>query len=51
MIARLSGKGAPLRLLVYPGTHHAFNAVSLRDRPLTYLGHRLEYNEVADRAA
>ncbi len=51
MIARRSGEGAPLRLVVYPGAHHAFNAESLSDKPLTYFGHHLEYNEAADRAA
>jgi dienelactone hydrolase len=51
MMARRSGEGAPLRLVVYPGAYHAFDAVTLRDRPLTYQGHHIEYNEAADRAA
>jgi len=51
MMARRSGAGAPLRLIVYPGAYHAFNATTLRDRPRTYQGHHLEYNEAADRAA
>jgi len=51
MMARRSREGAPLRLVIYPGAYHAFNAVTLRDRPMTYKGHHLEYNEAADRAA
>jgi dienelactone hydrolase len=49
MMARRSGEGAHLRLIVYPGAYHAFN--SRRDKPLTLLGHHIEYNEAADRAA
>jgi dienelactone hydrolase len=48
MMARRPDFGAPLRLVVYPGTHHGFN---LKTAPLTHYGHRLEYNEAADRAA
>ena len=51
MMARRSGEGAALRLVVYPGAYHAFNAVSLRDKPRTLFGHHLEYNEAADKAA
>lgn len=51
MMARRSGEGAPLRLVVFPGAYHGFNAASLRDGPRTLLGHHLEYNEAADRAA
>jgi dienelactone hydrolase len=51
MMARRSREGAPLRLVIYPGAYHAFNAVTLRNRPMTYMGHHLEYNEAADRAA
>jgi dienelactone hydrolase len=49
LMARRSGEGAQLRLIVYPGAYHAFN--SRRDKPLTLLGHHIEYNEAADRAA
>ena len=49
MIARQSGAGAPVELFVYPGAYHAFNF--LRDHPVEYYGHRLDYNEAADRAA
>jgi dienelactone hydrolase len=51
MMARRSGEGASLRLVVYPGASHAFDAASLRDKPRTLLGHHLEYNEAAERAA
>ena len=48
MMARRSGLGAPMRLVVYPEAHHAFN---LPLGPRRSYGHRLEYNEAADRAA
>jgi dienelactone hydrolase len=51
MMARRSGEGAPLRLVVYPGAYHSFNARSLRDRPREAFGHHVEYNEAADLAA
>jgi len=48
MMARRSGLGAPLRLVVYPEAHHAFNLLL---EPRRSYGHRLEYNATADRAA
>jgi dienelactone hydrolase len=51
VMAGRSGAGAPIKLAVYPGAYHAFNAASLRDKPRSYFGHHLEYNEAADRAA
>lgn len=51
MMAKRTGEGAPLRLVVYPGAYHSFNAAGLRDKPATSFGHHLEYNEAADRAA
>ena len=51
MMARRSGEGAPLRLVVYPGAHHAFTAARLRGKPETTYGYRIEYNEVAAKAA
>jgi dienelactone hydrolase len=51
VMVRRSGEGASLRLVVYPGAYHAFNATILRDKPRTLFGHHLEYNEAADRAA
>ncbi|MDI1286575.1 MAG: dienelactone hydrolase family protein [Reyranella sp.] len=50
-MAQRSGEGALLRLVVYPGAHYGFNMASLRDKPVSYLGHHIEYNEAADRAA
>jgi len=51
LVAQRNGHGAPIRLVVYPGAHHAFDAASLRAKPRTFFGFRLEYNEAADRAA
>jgi dienelactone hydrolase len=51
MLARRSGEGAPLRLVVYPSAHHGFDIGTLRGQPRTYDGHHVEYNEAADRAA
>jgi dienelactone hydrolase len=48
MIAKRSGLGAPMRLVVYPDAHHAFN---LKLGPRRYYGHQLDYNETTDRAA
>jgi dienelactone hydrolase len=49
MVARQSGTGAAVELFVYPGAYHAFNFP--RDRPVEYFGHRIDYNEAADRSA
>ena len=51
MMARRSGEGAPLRLVVYPGAHHAFTSSRLRGKPETTYGYRNEYNETAAKAA
>jgi dienelactone hydrolase len=48
MMGRRTGLGAPMKLVVYPDTRHAFN---LPLPPRLYYGYRLEYNESADRAA
>jgi len=48
MMARRKGLGAPMRLVVLPEAHHAFN---LKLPPRRSYGHHLEYNEAADRAA
>ena len=45
-ISRQSGQGVAVRLIVYPGAYHAFDAASL-ERPIELLGHRLEYNKAA----
>ena len=49
MVATQSGAGMPVELFVYPNAYHAFNFP--RDRPVNYFGHRIEYNEAAERAA
>ena len=45
-ISRQKIDGAPVRLVVYPGAYHAFDAPSLQT-PIQYLGHRLEFNKPA----
>jgi dienelactone hydrolase len=39
-------EGAPIKLIVYPGTWHSFDAPTLKT-PRELLGHRLEYNQAA----
>jgi dienelactone hydrolase len=51
MVERLAPNSAPVKLVIYPGAYHAFNAVSLKGHPRTYDGHRMEYNEAAANAA
>jgi dienelactone hydrolase len=48
MVAHRTRLGAPIRLVVYPDTHHAFN-LPIESRRL--YGQQLEYNAAADRAA
>jgi dienelactone hydrolase len=45
-ISRQRGQGAAVRLIVYPGAYHAFDAPGL-ERPVEFLGHHLEYNKSA----
>jgi dienelactone hydrolase len=45
-ISRTRGEGVPVRLIVYPGAYHAFDAPVL-ERPIEFLGHHLEYNKLA----
>jgi dienelactone hydrolase len=45
-ISRQKGAGAPVRLVVYPGAHHAFDVPALQT-PIEYLGHHLEFNQPA----
>jgi dienelactone hydrolase len=42
-ISRQKDQGVPIKLIVYPGAHHAFDAPGLTT-PVQLLGHRLEYN-------
>jgi dienelactone hydrolase len=44
MMARRNGKGAPVKLVVYPGATHAFNTPFA---PNPYLGHHLAYDPQA----
>jgi dienelactone hydrolase len=39
-------EGAPIKLIVYPGAWHAFDAPKLKT-PKQLFGHRLEYNQAA----
>jgi dienelactone hydrolase len=45
-ISRQKDQGVPIKLIVYPGAYHAFDAPSLTT-PVQLLGHRLEYNSSA----
>jgi dienelactone hydrolase len=45
-ISRQKSDGAPVRLVVYPGAYHAFDAMSLQ-MPIQFLGHHLEFNKPA----
>jgi dienelactone hydrolase len=45
-ISRQKGEGAPIRLIVYPGAHHGFDAANLTT-PIHLLGHHLEFNQQA----
>jgi dienelactone hydrolase len=45
-ISRRKSEGAPIRLIVYPGAYHAFDAPGLQT-PIQFLGHRLEFNQAA----
>jgi dienelactone hydrolase len=45
-ISRQKGEGAPIRLIVYPGAHHGFDAAN-PTTPIRLLGHRLEFNQQA----
>ncbi|HEX5454981.1 MAG TPA: dienelactone hydrolase family protein [Stellaceae bacterium] len=48
MMARRNGKGAPVKLVIYPGATHAFNVPG---RTRDYLGHHLAYDPQATAAA
>ncbi len=45
-ISRQKGQGIPIKLVVYPGAHHAFDAANLTT-PASLLGHHLEFNQQA----
>lgn len=48
MMAQRNGKGAPMKLVVYPGATHAFNFPALARR---YLGHHFAYDPQATAGA
>ena len=45
-MALRAGKGAPVKLVIYPGAYHAFAAPALRDLPdgMRYFGHWVKYD-------
>jgi len=45
-ISRQKGRGAPIKLIVYPDAYHGFDAPSLKT-PAKLLGHHLEFNQSA----
>ena len=45
-VSRQNSHGAPIKLIVYPGAWHAFDAPRL-DTAKELLGHRLQYNQAA----
>jgi dienelactone hydrolase len=45
-ISRHRNEGAPIRLIVYPDAHHAFDVPGLQT-PIELFGHHLEFNKAA----
>jgi dienelactone hydrolase len=45
-ISRQKDKGVPIKLMVFPGAYHAFDAPQLTT-PLVVKGHHLEFNQAA----
>lgn len=45
-ISRRRGDGVPIKLIVYPGAYHSFDAPGLKT-PKQFLGHHLEFNQAA----
>ena len=45
-ISRQRDQGVPIKLMIYPGAYHAFDASSLTT-PTRLLGHHLEFNQSA----
>jgi len=43
LMERRAGKGAPVKLVIYPGAYHAFNVAAFRDG-MRYLGHWVKYD-------
>jgi dienelactone hydrolase len=46
MMEQRSGKGSPIKLIVYPNAPHAFDVENLRTG-ISSFGHFLQYNELA----
>jgi dienelactone hydrolase len=49
-MAQRAGRGAPVKLIVYPGAHHAFDAPITGDG-MTMFGHKLKYDPQATKHA
>ena len=45
-ISRQRSQGVPIKLIVYPGAYHAFDASTLTT-PVQFFGHHLEFNQSA----
>jgi len=45
-ISRHKGDGVPIKLIVYPGAYHSFDAPKLQI-PIQFHGHHLEFNQAA----
>jgi len=43
LMERRAGKGAPVKLVIYPGAYHAFNVAAFR-AGMRYLGHWVKYD-------
>lgn len=50
MMTSRTGAGSPVRLMVYPGAHHAFDVMALQPGREMF-GHRVEYNAAAAQQA
>jgi dienelactone hydrolase len=46
LMERRAGKGAPVKLVIYPGAYHGFDAAAVRDG-MRYLGHWIRYDAAA----
>ena len=49
-ISRQKDQGVPIKLIVYPGAYHAFDAAGLTT-PVQFFGHHLEFNQSAMEAS
>jgi len=50
LMARRAGRGAPIKLIVYPGVYHSFDT-KIAGEGLTLFGHRLKYDAEATKSA